>query len=65
MFQTNMSPPSSGSKNKLRKKTAYYLLDVGFLLGLCFNPEETGGKTTVDFKWNTWHYIQGDRTLQS
>jgi hypothetical protein len=39
MFQTNMAPQSSRLKCKLRRKTAYYLLDAGFLLGLSFSPE--------------------------
>jgi hypothetical protein len=41
-----MSPPSSGSKNKPRKKptelSACYLLHAGFLIGLLFNPEDRG-----------------------
>jgi hypothetical protein len=48
MFQGNMSPPSYGSKNKLSKKTACYLLHAGFLLGLCFDPEDGGDM----FLWN-------------
>jgi hypothetical protein len=34
-FQRNMSPPFSGGSN-------WYLLHIGFLLGLFFNPEDEG-----------------------
>jgi hypothetical protein len=43
---TLISPPSSGSKNKLNKKPAELLLaicaDASFLLNLFFDPEDGG-----------------------
>jgi hypothetical protein len=44
-FKRNMSPSSSRSKGKPRRKPAnrsYCLLHGGFLLGLLFDPEEGG-----------------------
>jgi hypothetical protein len=40
-FWENMSPSSSGSKNKPTKK-ACYMLHAGFLLGLFFDLEDRG-----------------------
>jgi hypothetical protein len=37
-----MTPPSSGSKNKARKKSACHLLHADFLLGLFLDPEDGG-----------------------
>jgi hypothetical protein len=45
MFQSNKPPPSSGSKNKESNKPSIsvcYLLYIGFLLGLFFDPEDGG-----------------------
>jgi hypothetical protein len=42
-FERNISPPSSGSKNKASKQAllaTYY--HAGFLLGLFFDPENGG-----------------------
>jgi hypothetical protein len=49
-FQRNMSPPSSGSKNKPRKNqhagnkqsSVYYVFHADFFLGLFFDPEDGG-----------------------
>jgi hypothetical protein len=37
-----MSPPSSRSKNKPRKKSTCHLLHADFLLGLFLDPEDGG-----------------------
>jgi hypothetical protein len=43
-FRRNISPPSSGSKNKPNKKPALLVTCFysGFFLGLFFDPEEGG-----------------------
>jgi hypothetical protein len=43
-----MSPPSSGSKNKPRKKTP--VLHAGFLLSLFFDPEGGGDMFLRNFR---------------
>jgi hypothetical protein len=62
-FRRNISPPSSGSKNKLSKKpawkqaasTARVLLatsfHAGFLLGLFFDPEDGGDMFLRNVGW--------------
>jgi hypothetical protein len=43
MFQSKILPPSSGSKSKLREKSAHLAAPPsGFLLGLLFNSENEG-----------------------
>jgi hypothetical protein len=60
IFQTNMSPPSSGSKNKTYKELAWstvcYLLHAGFLLGLFFNPEDGGDMFCWYISWLSTDY---------
>jgi hypothetical protein len=66
-----MLPSSSGSKNKLSKKTASKQEDLlltcvyaGFLLGLFFDPlDET--ETSVDFQRTTLCYIPQDNHNRS
>jgi hypothetical protein len=68
-FQRNMSPPSSGSKNKPSKKPA--CLPPAFTLVSCLayssamKMEATcPSETLVNFQWTTWHYIPKDRALR-
>jgi hypothetical protein len=74
MFQRNMLPPSSGSKNKPSKKPACSkhsraLLDVCFMLVSCLayslilKMEATcSSETSVGFQWITWCCSQECRT---
>jgi hypothetical protein len=58
-----MSPPSSGSKNKPRKKPVLLLVSCCYSLTLkkeaiCYS------ELSVDFQWTTRRYIPEDDTLQ-
>jgi hypothetical protein len=52
MFWKNMSPPSSGSKNKLLA-TCFH---AGFFLGLFFNPEDGGDTFLRNLDWLSADY---------
>jgi hypothetical protein len=65
-FQRNISPPSSGSKNKLSRAKLATCFHTGFLLGLFLSLKMEAicsYKTSVDFQRTPHHYISEDSTL--
>jgi hypothetical protein len=62
-FGRNMSPPSSGSKNKWRK--IWLLLDSWWFLGLFFDAEDGGEVLSVESQRNTQRHIPEGRTLHN
>jgi hypothetical protein len=61
-FRRNISPPSSGSKNK-RNKVSVTSFHACFLIGTLFDPED--GWKSVDFQRTTRRYIPENRTLHN
>jgi hypothetical protein len=71
-FRRNISPPSSGSKNKPSKKPAWKLVASTTTLVSCSPYSLTlkmeaicSSETLVDFQQTTFHYIPEDNTLHN
>jgi hypothetical protein len=67
-FRRNMSPPSSGSKNKPSKNllATFFMLVTFLTSSSTLNMEATcSSKTLVGFRWTTRRYIKEDRTLHN
>jgi hypothetical protein len=50
------------------RRSAYYLLRAGFLLGLLFVIEDGGecsSETSADFHWTTWRYTPENKLLNN
>jgi hypothetical protein len=69
-FRRKISPPSSGSKNKPRKKPAStsYQAELVYCLAYLSTLKmeaKFSSETSVDFEWTTLRYIPENVTLQN
>jgi hypothetical protein len=68
MFRRNLSPPSSGSKNKPTALLTACFMQIFFWLtySLTLKMEvRCSSETSVDFQWTTWRYIPKGRALHN